>query len=82
MVTPNMAKEFSINYLNTLKEKNLKNSFRSVSEIARIMNMSCDETRRLVVVAKLNDYMCNDNISLESYVHFPTLFKVWEKNVV
>ena len=81
MITVEMTKEFARDYLGTLKAKGLKNSFRSIKEIARIMNIDFNKACKFVVIAKDNGYMCEDNYSLPKYMTFPTLFKVWEEHL-
>ena len=82
MPTSQQAKEFTRDYLGTLKAKGMKNTFRSAREIARIMGIDADKAIRFVVSAKANGYMCDDAIPMPSYINFPTLFKVWEEHIV
>ena len=82
MVTVGMAKEFARDYLGTLKANGMKNTFRSVKEIARLMNISVDKAIRFIGVAKANDFMCDDNNTMPSYMPSLTLFKVYETNLL
>ena len=81
MVTVEQAKEFARDYLGTLKAKGLKNTFRSIKEISRIMGIDFNKACRFVIVAKENKFMCADAFSLPRYMAFPTLFKVWEEHI-
>ena len=81
-ITPQQAHEFARDYLGTLKAKGMENTFRSIKSIAQIMGIDFDTACRFVVVAKANEYMSYDNANLKGYINFPTLFRVWEENIV
>lgn len=82
MITREMAKEFAKDYLTTLNSNGKKNTFRSAREIANLMNISIEKAIRFIVVSKANGFMCDDNRPMPNYMNFPTLFKVWEKNLM
>lgn len=80
-ITVAQAKEFARDYLGTLKAKGMRNTYRSVREIARIMEIDVDKANHFVLTAERNNFMCRDGLVLENFMHFPTLFAVWEANI-
>ena len=81
MVTLEMAKEFTRDYLGTLKAKGLKNEYHDVKTIAQIMGMDFNTVCHFVVVAEHNKFMCKDAYETSNYCNFPRLFKVWESHM-
>ena len=80
-ITEKQAKEFARDYLGTLKAKGMKNTYRSVKEIAKIMEIDFDKANHFVITAERNKFMCRDGLELKNFMNFPTLFKAWETNI-
>ena len=81
MVTLEMVKEFTKDYLCILKAKGMINEFRSINTISQIMGMDFNTVCRFVVVAEHNKFMCRDAYETSNYCNFPRLFKVWESHM-
>lgn len=80
-ITKEMEKEFCRDYLGTLHAIGKSNVFRSPKSIAQIMGIPVIKVIDFIVVSEKNGFMYEDNNPTPNYVHFPTLFKVWEEHL-
>ena len=78
-ITNGMAKEFCRDYIGTCKTKEINPyKFRTVKQIAKIMEIPVNKAIDFIVVAEKANYMVKDAYDIPDTSDFPRMFKVWE----